>query len=172
MPGIEKPKMLQEITDRVKDVPFIFFARFKGLTVNDFSFLRRTLEKLSKHCFVAKHTLLRKVLDSLGVKKTDGLLEGSLVLVTADKDPQVLSKTLVAFAKEKETFQLAGAFIEGELVGASYVKELSALPSRIELIAKVVGGIKAPISGFVLGLRGLLSSLVIVLDGVSKKKQG
>ncbi|MBI4549569.1 MAG: 50S ribosomal protein L10 [Candidatus Omnitrophica bacterium] len=171
MPGLEKDLMLKELAGKLEGCPFIFFARFKGLSVNDFSQLRRALEKVSKSCVVMKKTLLRKILSTNGIEVKNGLFEGSLVLVAAEKDPQVVSKVLVGFAKDKEAFQLAGVALEGRLLGASYVKELSSLPSRIELIAKVVGGIKAPITGVVLTLRGLVSGLVNVLDQVSKKKQ-
>ncbi len=170
MPGFEKELMLKEVTQKIKGSPYIFFNKFKGLPVNDFFQLRRTLEKVSKNCFVAKNTILKKAFESAGFAKANGFLEDSLVLVTAEKDPQIVSKFLVDFAKDKESFQLAGACIEGEFLDASFVKELSKLPPRIELIAKVVGGIKAPITGFVLTLRSLLSSFVNVLDQVSKKK--
>lgn len=172
MPGVEKELMLKEVQQKIEGCPYIFFAKFKGLRVNDFSQLRRSLEKISKSCFVAKNSLLRKALTSSGMSLINGLLEGSVVLITTEKDPQVVSKLLVDFAKDKESFQLAGASIEGRLSDSAFVKELAKLPSRIKLIAKTVGGMKAPITGFVLSLRGLLSSLLSVLDQVSKKRQG
>jgi len=170
MPSADKVLMLEKVTEKVKGCPYIFFAKFKGLSVNDFAQMRRSVEKISKSCFVTKKTLLKKVLAKSGVQKIDTFPEGSIVLITAEKDPQVVSKFLVDFAKDKESFQIAGACIEGELQGIPYVKELSKLPSRIELIAKVVGGVKAPITGFVLTLRGVLSLFVNVLDQVSKQK--
>ncbi|OGW69551.1 MAG: 50S ribosomal protein L10 [Omnitrophica bacterium GWA2_50_21] len=170
MPGADKVLILEKVNEKVEGVPYIFFGKFKGLAVNDFAQMRRSLEKISKNCFVPKKTILKKVLAKKGVQKLDAVLDGSIVMVTAEKDPQVVSKFLVNFAKEKESFQLAGACVEGEVQGVSYVKELAKLPSRIELIAKVVGGIKAPITGFVLTVRGVLSSFVNVLDQVSKQK--
>ena len=171
MPSADKVLMLEKVTQKVEGCPYIFFAKFKGLAVNDFAQMRRAAEKISKSCFVTKKTLLKRVLTKSGVQRIETFPEGSIVLVTADKDPQIVSKFLVDFAKDKESFQIAGACIEGELQGVSYVKELAKLPPRIELIAKVVGGIKAPITGFVLTIRGVLSSFVNVLDQVSKQKQ-
>ena len=171
MPGIEKEVMLKEVSKKIEGVPYIFFGKFKGLAVNDFAQLRRNVEKSSTHCFVAKNTLLKKAFASVGIEKAESMLEGSLLLVTAEKDPQILSKVLVDFAKDKESFKLAGACVEGKMLEASFVRELSRLPSRIELIAKAVGGMKSPITGFVLTLRGVLSSFVNVLDQVSKQKQ-
>ncbi len=170
MPGLEKEFMLKEITRKIEGCPYLFFGKFKGLKANDFSQFRRSIEKVSKSCFVAKNSLLRKAMDSSGFPKANGLIEGAMVLVATEKDPQVVSKFLVDFSKDKESFRLAGAYIDGKFLDASFIRELAKLPSRIELLAKVVGGIKAPITGFVLDLRGLLSSLVSVLDQVGKKK--
>lgn len=170
MPGADKVLILEKVSEKVEGIPYIFFGKFEGLAVNDFATMRRSLEKISKNCFVAKKTILKKVLTKKGVQKLDTVLGGSIVLITAEKDPQVVSKFLVDFAKDKQSFQLAGACVEGEVQGALYVKELAKLPSRIELIAKVVGGIKAPITGFVLTVRGVLSSFVNVLDQISKQK--
>lgn len=168
MPGLDKQIMMKDMSKKLEGCPYIFFAKFKGLPVNEFWQLRRSLEKVSRGCFVAKKTLLRRAFPA--VRKGNGLMEGSIVLVTAEKDPQVVSKLLVEFAKDKESFQLAGACVEGKILDLAFVKELSKLPSRIELLAKVVGGIKSPITGFVLNLSGLVSSFVRVLDQVGKKK--
>ena len=170
MPGLEKEFMFNEVKAKVEGVPYIFFARFNKLAVNDFSQFRRSIEKSAKNCFVAKKTMLKKVLPNIDIKKSSAVFEGSIVMITADKDPQIVSKRLVDFAKDKEGFKLAGAWIEGELMGSSYINELSKLPSKQELLAKVVGGIKSPITGYVLTMRGLLSSFLSVLDQVGKKK--
>jgi large subunit ribosomal protein L10 len=163
--------MLQEISQKVQGLPYLFFAKVKGLRANDFAQFRRSLDKTVRNCFMVKNTLLKKVFEKEGIKTENGILEGSIVLVTADKDPQIVSKLLVEFSKDKESFQLAGAWAEGEIHNAAFVKELAKLPSRTELLAKVVGGMKSPITGFVLDLRGLLSSFLNVLDQVSQKKQ-
>jgi len=171
MPSLEKELMLKEVSAKLEGCPYLFFARFQNLSVNDFANLRRLLGKTSKSCFVAKKTLLEKAFAAANLPKLNGLLKGSVILVAVEKDPQITAKVLVDFAKDKQQIlELIGAVADSKVCDANFIKELSKLPSRIELIAKVVGGIKAPITGFVLTLRGTLSSFVCVLNEINKKK--
>jgi large subunit ribosomal protein L10 len=170
MPGVEKEGMLKEVRAKVEGAPYILFAKFRGLTAGDMGALRRTLERSSKSCFVAKQTILKKALEASGIPFKKGGGPGSLMLITVEKDPQIASKTLVEFAKEKPGFELSSAYAEGKVFDASFIKELSKLPSKRELLAKVLGGMKGPIVGLVLDLRSLLSSFLVVLNEVSKKK--
>ncbi|HNV86913.1 MAG TPA: 50S ribosomal protein L10 [Candidatus Omnitrophota bacterium] len=171
MPSLEKELMLKEVSGKLEGCPYLFFARFQSLSVNDFASLRRLLGKASKSCFVAKKTLLEKAFAAANLPKLNGMLTGAVVLVAVEKDPQIVAKILIDFAKDKQqALELVGAVADSKICDANFIKELSKLPSRIELIAKVVGGIKAPITGFVLTLRGTLSSLVCVLNEVGKKK--
>lgn len=171
MPGLEKEIMLKEVTAKITGCPYLFFARFQNLAVNDFTALRRLLQKSAKSCLVTKKTFMKKVMEAAGLPKLNGMLEGAIVLIAAEKDPQIVAKQLFDFAKDKpQMLEVMCAVADGKSLDAGFVKALSKLPSRLELIAKMVGGMKSPITGFVLTLRGVLSSFVCVLNEVSKKK--
>ena len=79
-------------------------------------------------------------------------------------------KTLVEFAKENESFKVEAGFLSGKLVSKEQVKVLATLPSREVMLARVVGGIQAPISGFVGVLAGTLRKVVTAFDAIAKKK--
>jgi len=171
MPGLEKELMMKELAAKIEGCAYLFLAGFQNLSVNEFSALRRMMEKTAKSCFVTKKTLLEKLFEASGLPKMNGTLKGSVVLIAAEKDPQIIAKALFDFAKGKpQGLEVACAVLDGKALDANFVKELSKLPSRIELIAKVVGGMKSPITGFVLTLNGVLRSFVCVLNEVSKKK--
>lgn len=173
MPAFEKELMLQEIVGKLGNPPYLFMTKFDRLSANDFASLRRSLEKGAKASMVVKKTLLNKYFKQQNLPELkDGFLDGAVLVVTAEDNPQIVSKTLMDYLKDKgDKLSLLGACVEGQLVKPDYVKELAKLPSRQELIAKVVGGIKAPITGFVLTLRGTVSSVVNVMDQIRKQKE-
>lgn len=170
MPGVEKELMLGEIQGRIEDQSYLLFSCFDKLNVQDIADLRKRLRKVSSKAFVVKKTLLRRSMASLGLPKYDTKESGLVFVVACNENPQVASKVLVDFSKGKNQFKVAGGCAEGVIVGAEYVTDLSSLPSRQELLAKLVGGMKSPVTGFVFTLRGLLTGLVGVLDQISKKK--
>jgi len=91
---------------------------------------------------MAKKTLLKKAFEEAGLPKTNGNLQGAIFLVTTMDEPQKVSKVLVDYAKSKEQFLLLGVFAEGKLLGKDFVAQLAKMPSRTELLAKLVGGMK------------------------------
>jgi len=120
---------------------------------------------------VVKNTLAKRALERVNASAASVFVEGAIVLVTTDDDPQPVSKALVNFAKDKEAFELKGAFLEGAAQNHEYVKALAALPSKDELITKVVCGIKSPITGFVLTLNAITKGFVVALNEIRKKKE-
>lgn len=167
---LEKELLLEQLLQAVKASEYVFFAKFKGISTNDINDLRRRLEKAAERSLVVKNTIARLVLDRVNAKGASDLLEGSVLLTTGKHDPQIVSKILVEFAKDKENFELKGVFINQNVFQKQFVQELAKLPSQKELIATVVAGMKAPITNFVLGLGQLTRSLVCVLDQIQKKK--
>ncbi len=170
MPSLAKELMLQELMSTLESKNYIFFARYQGLPATEFVDLRRKLEKVVDRTIVAKNTLTRLAFKQLGVKEINGLLKGSVLLAVGKKDPQVISRVLVDFAKGRENFQLDGAFLEGQIFPAQYLQSLANLPSREVLLATLANRMNAPVGGLVNVLSQLTRSLVTVLDQVQKKK--
>ena len=169
MAGLEKKLMLQEIKKKIEGRD-VFFTNFEKVTVEQFGALRRSIAANDGNGVVVKNNIARIILKELGMEDALSAIEGAVFLVAVSKEPQKVSKDLVDFAKAREAFSIKGAFIDGIFQPAPYVIQLAKLPSREQLLACVVGGIKAPITNFVFGLSSLLRSLVVVLNEVSKKK--
>ena len=140
------------------------------MSAADFVELRRKLEKVTDKTVAVKNSITRLAFKKIGITDAKGLLKGPVFLAIGNKEPQLISKVLVEFAKGRENFQLDGAYLEGNVVPGEYVKSLAALPSREALIASVVGGLNAPISGFVNVMGQLIRSLAIALDQIHKTK--
>jgi len=169
MAGIIKSIMLKQVKEAIENKE-VFVTSFDQLTVSKISELRNALRKNDAQGLVTKSTLAKKALDELGMDGASDVLDRTVFLVAAERDPQIISKELVDFAKGNDSFEVRGLFSEGAFRAADYVKALATLPSRDQLLASVVGGIKAPITNFVLGMGGFLRNLVVVLNEVKKKK--
>jgi large subunit ribosomal protein L10 len=86
------------------------------------------------------------------------------------KEPQLVSKTLVEFAKGRDNVELRGMILDGKAFEGNFIKELAKLPSRKELLTAVAIRMKSPITALVMTLNGLLQSFVVVLNEIQKKK--
>lgn len=171
MPSLEKESMLREMIDTLQSKNYIFFARHEGLSASDFVELRRKLEQAADRTLVAKNSITRLAFKQVGVENANGLIKGSLFLAVAQKDPHIVSKILLDFAKGKDGFQVEGAYLEGNTYPVQYLKSLAELPSREALLASVAGGLNAPIGGFVNILGQLVRSLAIAIDQIQKAKR-
>ena len=170
MPSFEKKLMFQEIVKEFEKSPYAFISNLNGISVLDISAARRSLEKVSGRSLMVKHAMARKIFAQFSVAGAEKYLSGSVVITFGDKDPQVISKTLVDFSKTNEKWKPAGVIFEGQVYGEDFVKQLAKLPSRKELLTQLVLRMNSPIQGFANVLGALTRNLVVALEEVRKKK--
>ena len=171
MPNLIKEMLLREIRREFEANAYAFISSFEKMPVSDFSEVRRGLEKVSRRCLVLKHTLAKKVFDEIRVPDATKFLKGQVFVTLGDKDPQVISKAIVALAKTNQKIALSGVVFEGKAYDQEFIKQLARLPSRHELLTQVVVRVKSPISGFVLTLSQLVRGLVTALNEVKKQRE-
>ncbi len=169
----QKKQIVESLINKIEKSKSVVFAKFSGLQVKENEELRKELKKENSEYYVAKKTLLdlafRKFeVENLNVKS----LEGQLATIFGYKDEVVPAKIVDKFAKNKEgKIEFLGGVLENKFISAEEVKNLAKLPSKLELYAKIVGSLNAPINGFVNVLAGNLRSLVYVLKAIEEKKQ-
>lgn len=172
MPSAAKELMFKEVVDRTGEDQPVFFSGFDGLTVEQLESFRASIRKVEGKCFVAKKTLIKRHFASLGFEDIDHLLENTIMLSTVPAEPQNLSKVLVKFEKDNdEKFAVKGVFVDGQLKSKSFIVDLSKLPSREELISKLLGSMKAPVSNLVVGLNEITRQFAVVLNEIKKQKE-
>lgn len=158
--------MLNEKFTKSKSV---VFANYMGLTVNDVQQLRRELRKENNEMVVAKKTLIGLMLEKAGLsREATKDMDGGLAVVFGYGDEVSPAKVVATFAKKHEMVGLQAGILEGKLIDTAAVKQLSLLPTKQELLAKMVGSLRAPISGMVNVLAGNLRGLVQVLSQIQK----
>lgn len=166
-----KKVVVEEITAKIKESKSVIFVDYKSLSVAEVSALRRKCKEAGCEYKVYKNTLVRKALNDLGYNQFDADLNGPTAVAFA-ADETSGAKVMVAAAKEyADKITVKSAFVDNAYVDKNGVKALAEMPSREELVAKMLGSIKAPISNFAGVLSNLLSGIVRVLDGVAKSKQ-
>jgi len=167
----EKIKKVEEIKELLKDSKGFYLADFTGLTVAEITDLRRRLREKKALMKVVKNTMARRALEDLGYEGFSEILVGPNAIIVAYEDPVEPLKSIFEFIKEVNKTQLKVGYVEGTIFDADGLKQLSKLPSKDVLRAQVVGTLQAPIYGLVWRLKGMLTSLAVVLNEIKKKKE-
>lgn len=166
-----KKALVQEITEKINNSKSVIFVDYEKLTVAEVSELRNKCRQAGCEYKVYKNTLVRKAFNELGFTQFDSDLNGPTA-VTFGTDETAAAKVMVAAAKDYEgKINLKSAFVDNAYVDKNGVKALATMPSREELVAKILGSLQSPIANFAGVLNNLLSGIVRVLDGVAKSKQ-
>ncbi len=166
-----KEKMINEILADFKERPNFFLTNYMGSSVADLESVRKSLKASRSTFFVVKNSVLNVVFDQLKLEEVKSLVDAGIGVSLSGEDIIATSKVLVNFAKTHEKFKIKGAVVEGKLLSADKIKELASLPTKDVLLAQVVGSIKAPITGFVNVLGGVIRKFVYVVDAVRSAKE-
>ncbi len=170
--GEWKALMVSELSDGLKGSGNFYISDYLGLKADKANELRRLLEPVAKKYMVVKNSIVRKALETAGLKELSNMITGGTGLIFSDEDVVATAKVLAKFGKDNKSLKVRGGYIDGNIIDGQRVKELAALPSKEELIARVVYGIKAPITGFVGVLSNTLRGLVFCLEALKQKKGG
>jgi len=166
-----KEGMVDEIISSIEKHPNFFITNYMGLSVANLEGLRKNLSKASAQYFVVKNSVLKVVFDKMKMPEASGMIESGMGISLSGADAIATSKALVTFAKDNNKFKVRAAYIDGKFVTAETIAVLASLPSREVLLSRVVGGMKAPISGFVGVLSGVLRKFVYTVDAIKVSKE-
>lgn len=165
----EKEQVVAALREKLVGAQASVVAEYRGLTVAQMTALRVEARKQSVHVQVVKNTLLKRALAGTHFAVLDGLLTGPL-LFAAGEDPVALAKVLTDFAKRNDKLVLTGGVLSGKQIGPEAIQQLSKMPSREELLARLLGTMQAPISGFVRTLNEVPGRFVRTLAAVRDQR--
>ncbi len=159
---------------RLENARAIVLVDYKGINVESDNLLRTRLRKADVDYFVAKNTLIRIALNDLGITSLDGELHGPTAIAVSKKDEASPAREISKFVEtemdNKELLSYKAGLIGDQIFTPVQLKQLAALPSREELIARVLAGFNAPITGFVGVLQGVIRKFVYAVDAIAKSK--
>jgi large subunit ribosomal protein L10 len=170
MPTAKKESTIEELRKRIAASPNLFLTDYAGLTVAEITKLRGELRKDGNTYAVVKNTLFKIAAGEELAKKLDGFLAGPTAIVFSGADPVAPAKALKQFSDATKPVTVKAAYIDGKLVDKAQVDVLASLPSKSELLAKLVGSLASPMRGLVTVLSGNQRGLVRVLDAIREKK--
>ena len=166
----QKKQAVAALTESLKGSCTGVIVDYKGITVAQDTKLRKELREAGSDYMVVKNTLLRLALKDAGIDGLDHVLEGTTALAISKDDYVSSAKILAKFADTSKTFELKAGFVDGGAIDADGVKELASLPAKEVLVAKALGGLNAPITGFVTVLSGTMKGLVVALNAIAEKQ--
>ncbi len=169
-PVAEKIAEIEFLRDILESSKGAIIADYRGLNVKNMSILRRRLRDTDAGFRVVKNTLVKRAAAGLPVESLVSDLEGPTGLAYTSGDPAVVAKTITQFVKEFKLPVIKGAIAEGYIMGPTELIAFAALPPRQVLLAQVVGGLQAPVSGLVSTMQQLYGQLVYALQGVADQK--
>lgn len=167
-----KAAIVEKVSDRLKRSRALILTDFRGLNVASMTRLRRRLKEVGAECLVAKNTLIRRAFQPLqGNGALGALLEGPTALCFVYQDPTAVVKALAEFARENPNLKVKGGWLGGRVLSSQEVNLLAELPPREVLLARVLGGMQAPISALLWVLNGAVRQLVLTLEAIRRQKE-
>lgn len=143
----EKQAIVSALVDRIKASGSGVFVDYKGITVAEDTALRGELRKNGVEYSVIKNTLCRRAIDQVGLSGIDPILNGTTSLATSTEDPIAPFRVVKTFAdKMGEKFNIKAGYMDGQVLSMEEIKDISSLPSKDALYAKVLGTMLAPIT--------------------------
>lgn len=171
----DKSTAVADLRDSFSKANAAFFADYKGLTVEQVNDLRRRLRPHNVKVKVIKNNLARLAVKEAKLgEASEQLLDtvvGPTMVAFANGDPAAAAKIIQKFVEENEVFGLKDSLLGSQRLTTAQVAELSKLPSREVLLARLLGQLNAPVQNFVGVLAAVPRSLVQVLAAIEKKKQ-
>jgi large subunit ribosomal protein L10 len=165
-----KEALVAEFAEKLKQVKAAFLADYRGLDVDQANDLRNKLREAGVEYRVVKNTLLRLAARDTDAVCLDEYLSGPTAIAMATEDPVAPAKALVEFSKKHEVFELKAGMLDGKLLVLDEIRALAELPSREELLAKMLGSMSAPATNFVGVLAAVPRSFVQVLAAIKDQK--
>jgi len=167
----QKKKLVEGVAEKMKTYTAGVIVDYQGITVESDTALRAQLRKAGVEYTVVKNTLLSKACDMVGFEAMKDALTGMTAIALSQNDPVAAAKVLSEFAEKNSNFKIKRGFVEGKVIDAKGVEQLAKLPSKEELIAKMLGSMNAPITGLVTVLNGNIRGLAIALNAIREKKE-
>ena len=171
MPNIEAKKVIvAEVAEKMKNAQGAVVVDYRGLNVEEVTELRKLSREAGVEYKVYKNSVLRFAAKEAGQEGLLDCLVGPTGIAFCESDPVAPAKIFSEFAKKHKALEIKAGTVEGKVLDKAGVDALAQLPPREQLIATVLGGLNAPITGLVTVLNGTIKGLVVALNAIAEQK--
>ena len=143
-----KQPVVQEISERIKDAQSVVLVDHRGLTVEQDTQLRRELRQAGVVYKVYKNTMMNFAFKGTDCEGLSQYLEGPSAMAVSTEDATAPARVLAKFAKTAKALEIKGGVVEGIVYDAAGIANIAEIPSREELISKLLGSLQSPITNF------------------------
>ncbi len=169
-----KYDIVAQLKERLEGAKAIVLVDYKGINVEQVNQLRAQYREAKVDYVVQKNTLIKIALNDLGITELDAYLKGPTALAICKDEEVAPAKVLVKFIKDVMEEAAYPSFkvgiVDGQIFTQAQLQSLAKLPSREEMLAKIMGSLNAPITNFLNVSQGVARKLVYALDAVAKTK--
>lgn len=167
----EKATEVSQLTEQIGKASNAFLIDFKGITVPQVTELRKQVRETNSGYVVVKNTLALIALKDSPILAMKEHFTGPTAIAFNARDAVMLAKALTKFAKDVPAVQFKGALLDGQVVPASQIQAIASLPTREELISKLLFLLQTPIRGLATVLQANIRNLAVVIDQIAKQKE-
>jgi len=143
-----KAPIVAEIAENIKDADSIVVVDYRGLTVEQDTRLRRNLREAGVTYKVYKNTFINFAIKGTEFEGISEYLEGPTAIAISKDDATAPARVIAKFAKEAPILEIKGGVVEGTVYDAKGIAQIASIPSRDELISKLLGSLQSPITNF------------------------
>jgi large subunit ribosomal protein L10 len=173
MPTQEKIQAVSGLKDRLQRATIVVSTEYRGLTVREMQDLRRKLREGGIEMRVIKNSLLKLAAEQAGQPEVAGIVEGPTALAISYGDVIDAARALISFAQTAPgAFKLRAGFMDGSVLTAADLKNLTTIPPKPVLLAMLMGAIEAPLANFVALLDGPLQELTQLFHSLLSELPG
>lgn len=166
----EKAAVIEEVSAQVAQAGSIVLAEYRGLTVEKITQLRKQARESGVYLRVLKNTLVRRAVKDTPYEKLADQMVGPL-MYGISTDPVAPAKLIASFAKANDQLVVKGGAMPNVVMDVAGVQALATMPSREELLAKLLGTMQAPVATFVRTLNEVPTKFVRGLAAVRDKQE-
>lgn len=144
---VKKP-IVDEISELLKDAKSAVLVDYRGLTVEQDTNLRKQLREAGVVYKVYKNTMINFAVKGTEYEELSKHLEGPTAIAISKEDATAPARVLYNFSKEAEALELKAGIVEGTYYDNEGIKLIATIPSREELLSKLLGSLQSPITNF------------------------
>jgi large subunit ribosomal protein L10 len=164
----EKQQDLDKLKTELAKVSTVILTTFQGITVQDDTKLRRSVQAAGGNYKVVKNTIAERAASGTPAEKLLTNLKGTNSIAFTSTDPVALAKALTKIAKDVPAFQFRSGIVEGRVISIAEIQQLANLPSKEELISKIMFLLNAPAQRIATALNALPRNLAVTVNEAIK----
>ena len=143
-----KSAVISEVSELIKDAQSVVVVDYRGLTVAEDTELRKALRAEGVQYKVYKNTFITTAIKGTDFESIAPVLEGPTAIAVSKSDATAPARVIAKFAKNAKALEIKGGVVEGTYYDAAGIGNIASIPSRDELISKLLGSLQSPITNF------------------------